>query len=996
MAPESSPRFGDLLRAHRRAKGWTQEELAERAGLSVRGISDLERGINLAPRRETALALAAALELSPDDRERLLRARQRITPLTKATPYLASQSAVTRPHQLPLIGRANEMNQVGRLLARGDAHMLLFNGEPGIGKSRLLAEAADHAQKQGWVILHGGVEQSGGQHPYAPLMQALESSLATQSLAQRRQSLKGCEWMALLLPEVADAALAPTPSWQLAPEHERRLMFNAVARYIARLAEGAGGVLLTLDDLQWATLDGLSLLVSLIRSASSAEPFRLRVVAAARDTRLDGSHPLSRAVAELARDGLVTRAALDPLPMEHADMLLHVALADVGGIAPEEREAAIRMALARADGVPFFLMSFARELGERPSGAGQKLLATDVPWDVQAMVSQWMSGLSATGQEALAVAALHGRETPLAVLADACQLTQQEVVEAVEAAYATPLLGETSDGACVFEHDLVREAVLATLTAAREQLLHARLAEALAAGSLRAPPESLAFHYGRSADTDHAIVFLEHSGDRAWKLRAYAAAEACYRDVLDRLAAQGATDARARVLEKLGELLMGCGRYADAIGAYEEAAASFKRVGDRDGEGRAVAQIGWAHVRGGTGELGLIRVEPLLAAATLQTLKPSTQVELWRAHAILLFGQNHYSEQLASAQRATALARVTNDTSALARSRRVEGLALVQLGRLDEALPVLRETIRCAEVVGDLDSLSAALNDSAAVYRIRGELTSSWTSSTRAVEVAEQSGDPTAMAFFASSHGDNAFLLGDWAAARQSYEHAIGIVCDMGSSWVVAYPLISLGALNLAEGQDAAATRLLNEALSLAERGADLQARRIAQAALAERELLRGEASSALRRLNPLLDANMADAKDSIALLPLVGWARLEQGDSVGAAAALDLCLRRAGETGNRLVTLDARLAQARLRLRQGDWAGTRESLDEALALARQMAYRYAMVKALALSGELFATTRLPERAREQYEQALALCRGLGEALYQPHIERALRQLPDV
>ena len=995
MAPESFPRFGDLLRAYRRAKGWTQEELAERSGLSARGISDLERGVNQAPWRDTALALAAALDLTPEQRDELLRARQRVTPLSKPTPLQIEPHAPPRTPQVPFIGRVSELRQAERLLARDDALLLLYYGEAGIGKSRLLEEATGHAQRQGWITLHGGAEQSSGQHPYAPLVQALGNALSEQTLAQRRQSLKRCEWMARLLPEVMDASLAPVPSWQLTPEQERRLIFAAVARYLGRLAAGASGVLLVLDDMQWATLDGLNLLMSLIRSSSSsAEPFRLRVVAAARDIPLDASHPFARSLAELARDGLVTRVSLGPLPLEHADALLHAALADAEGITPEEREAAIRMALARADGVPYFLMSFARELRDHPHGDGQKLLAADVPWDVQAMVSQWMSALPPAGQKALEVAALNGRETPLAVLASACDLSGQEVVEAVEAAYAAHLLVETSDAACVFEHDLVREAVLATLSVARERLLHARLAEALAADPAQAPPASLAFHYIRGAEKDQAVVHLERAGDQAWNLRASAAAEACYRDALNQLPAQGRADARARILEKLGELFMGCGRYADAIGALEEAAANFKRVGDRDGEGRAVAQIGWAHVRGGTGELGLTRVEPLLIPAALEALKPATQAELWRAHAILLFGQNRYSEQLISARRAAALARAINDTRALARSQRVEGLALVQLGRLDDALPVLRDTIRSAEVVGDLDSLSAALNDSAAVYRMRGELAASWTYSGRAVEVAERMGDPTAMAFFASSHGDNAFLLGDWAKARESYERAIGIVCDMGSSWVVAYPLISLGALNLAEGHDAAATRLLNEALSLAERGADLQAQRIVQAALAERELLRGEAADALRRLQPLVDTTTTDAKDSIALLPLVGWALVAQGDLASAASTLDLCLQRAGETGNRLVILDGLLAQARLRLHQGDWGHARESLDDALALAQRMAHRYAEVKARMLMGELFAALHLPEQAREQYERALSLCRRLSEALYRPRIERALQQLP--
>jgi predicted ATPase/class 3 adenylate cyclase/DNA-binding XRE family transcriptional regulator len=72
---ESSDRlFGDLLRQLRRAAGWTQAELAERANLSLRGIADLERGVNRHPRRETVLALAEALELPEETRHHFVAA----------------------------------------------------------------------------------------------------------------------------------------------------------------------------------------------------------------------------------------------------------------------------------------------------------------------------------------------------------------------------------------------------------------------------------------------------------------------------------------------------------------------------------------------------------------------------------------------------------------------------------------------------------------------------------------------------------------------------------------------------------------------------------------------------------------------------------------------------------------------------------------------------------------------------------------------------------
>src|SRR5689334_16236640 len=63
--------FAWLLRRHRIAAGLTQEQLAERAHLSARAVSDLERGIKHTPRRDTVALLAEALALSPAERAAL-------------------------------------------------------------------------------------------------------------------------------------------------------------------------------------------------------------------------------------------------------------------------------------------------------------------------------------------------------------------------------------------------------------------------------------------------------------------------------------------------------------------------------------------------------------------------------------------------------------------------------------------------------------------------------------------------------------------------------------------------------------------------------------------------------------------------------------------------------------------------------------------------------------------------------------------------------------
>src|SRR5690242_103158 len=90
--PHPQPRpFGTLLRQHRILAGLTQEALAERAGLSRRAISDLERGVNQTPQSATLDLLAEALELSAGERvefraaARWEKLERRPTPLPLAT-----------------------------------------------------------------------------------------------------------------------------------------------------------------------------------------------------------------------------------------------------------------------------------------------------------------------------------------------------------------------------------------------------------------------------------------------------------------------------------------------------------------------------------------------------------------------------------------------------------------------------------------------------------------------------------------------------------------------------------------------------------------------------------------------------------------------------------------------------------------------------------------------------------------------------------------------
>src|SRR5262245_30662874 len=124
--------FGDLLRRYRMAAALSQEELAERAGLSVRAVSDLERGVHRTPRLETVRLLADALQLSPGERAELLSATRPEQAVSTVPAAERARSRSPLPRSLTrLIGREQEMAALASLLRTDEGRLVTLTGPGG-------------------------------------------------------------------------------------------------------------------------------------------------------------------------------------------------------------------------------------------------------------------------------------------------------------------------------------------------------------------------------------------------------------------------------------------------------------------------------------------------------------------------------------------------------------------------------------------------------------------------------------------------------------------------------------------------------------------------------------------------------------------------------------------------------------------------------------------------------------------------------------------------
>ena len=1028
--------FSQLLKRFRRAAGLTQEELAERAGLSVEGISALERGVNRIPRRDTVELLAEALNLSAHE-QALFAAAARGRPAPEAALAHARTPFAGTSTTLPLVGRAHELGTLEHHLVATSANgALLVAGEPGIGKTRLLQEAAGVAVGMGWRVLTGGCTRRSGQEPYSPLLETVAGFLRTRLPVQLRVDLEGCAWLVRLLPELAEQAVVPAPSWTLPPDQERRLMFAAVARFLVNVA-GPTGTLLVLDDLQWASADALHLLAVLLQSsgagASSPKPPAPRLLGAYRSTEVRTQDPLGLWLSEHAALGLATHLTLGPLPPEAAVELLDRLLADqdegngagrlpraAGSAAgtttgPQTFTAADlrQQVLQRAEGVPFFLVSCAQGLltgaltvnaeppTTAPAAQGAPGQSPDaIPWDVAQSIRRRVTALPDPARVLLGIAAVAGRVVRRHDLLTVALQAGRElpdgdaVLTALEAVTHAGLLIETGDEAYAFAHDLIREVTLTDLSAARREAWHRRVGEALerhAQQSERRVAE-LAYHFARSGDWDKAITYLERAGDLAEAVQAHAESEAYYRECVERLAALSRPTDVARVWVKLGSALRAQVRYDEALAALERAGAIFAAVDERRGWLRAMAQLGRVHVFRGTPQEGVERLTRV--ALTVRDNEQSSEVALlYVTLAELLLFCGRHSEQAAAAEHGAEIARAIRDDRLLAHAQMREVQALHLLGRFCEGMRIVEEALPSIEQSGDLTTLRLALFHGGMLHEALGALEEARRYQDRALDVARRLADATLVASTLVRCGLNAYYRGEWRQADEAFSEVRSIVHEVRYSWVSAYAPCATGLLLLARGELDAGSDAMRQAMLEAERSRDSVVSAYAYTVLAERDLLDGRPQDAHTYLDPLLARLGEHSGLTPMLLPMFAWALSDMGRESDAECVVVLSVDQGRGEDCRLWLVDSLRVQAQLATGRRSWKAAQDAIEESLMLCRAMPYPYAEAKALYVYGQLHAVKGETEQAREKYEAAIAICERLGEGLYRPHIERALAEL---
>ncbi len=425
-----------------------------------------------------------------------------------------------------LVGRASESALLDRWwssVPEGGGRLLLVDGDPGIGKSRLAADFSGRAAAHGAMVLWGRCDEE-PVAPYQPFAEALGRyfhSLSEDAISDMP------EWqlteLSRLVPRLEEHSPAPSDE-RGDPENDRFRFFEALTATLNELGS-EHDVLLVIDNLQWADQPTLLLLRHVLRGTDGA---RLGIVAMYSDTEVLSEHRLRSMLADIR--------ASHPVESIHLQGLSPAAVEELAQAWPEVPSELVPQLSKLTDGNPLFLDELLRQLQSRADeqhdedDVGPVLPDLSPPEAIRELVARRVSRLPEDVIHLLQVAAVAGLVFDAAIVAEAADLSPDARLDAFDRAEESRLLrrvGADTKDRYGFSHALVREAIYGELLRGRRVRFHHAIALAMErahAGALDRHVNELALHFFMGAplgDADKALRYSIAAAERALRLLAF-------------------------------------------------------------------------------------------------------------------------------------------------------------------------------------------------------------------------------------------------------------------------------------------------------------------------------------------------------------------------------------------------------------------------------------------------------------------------------------------
>ena len=879
----------------------------------------------------------------------------------------------------PLVGRDHELELLGQFLEEtreGSPRFVFITGEPGIGKTRLLAELLRQSDERGCLALRGSAAEFERTLPFGPFVDALDNYL--ESLDPRtfdRLAEADLGELAGVFPALS--ALGAGAGYPITAA-ERFRAYHAVRRLIERLA-AIHPVVLTLDDLHWADGASLELAAYLLR------------------------HPPQGPVMVAAsfRTGQVERALLDAIDRASGEghvvrtlALLPLTPAAAGALLESVAEPARRRLYEASGGNPFYLLQLARvsEAGGDQDRGHRDVDMTDAI--AQAIVGE-LDALSTPGRRLAEAAAVAGDPFELDLAAETAGLGNSEALVALdELIYHDLARSGAVPRRFHFRHPLVRRAVYESCSEGVRLAAHERCAQALA--SRGAPAAARAHHVEHAASHgDLAAVGLLREAAGATAARAPASA-ARWLGIALNLLPETAPDAqRLELLVALADAQAATGKFGEshvallesiALAPPEDAAVRVGLVGACAGLEQLLGHHEEARRRLTT------TLDDLGVAASPQTVTLMVQLAVgdfyrmdyeamrdWGARA--LAASHELSDPALSAASSAVLAvasafmgavpdamAYSDEAAALldalpddALGRHLEALANLAtaelyLHRYDAAGLHAQRGLGIARATGRGDISPVLVPVLSNALHMTGRIAESVSLLDDTVETARLSGNAQALGWHLLSRAFTALAAGDLETALDTAQESVDITRGLDDSLVSTYASVGLASALVETGEPGRAIEIL-----LAAAGGE-QLPRIASG-------WRANYFELLTRC----------------------W--LAVGQPAEAERAAERAATVAGELGLPLATAMADRAAAAVALGDGDPATASDRALASAAAADDVGARVDAARARTLAGCALAQLEDHERAATELERAVQQLDLCGAVRYRQEAERELRKL---